>query len=65
MGRKDHFRGILYVHRDHSFFFEHERAHIPGMYLIEAIRQMSTRSRFRTRYLTLQRACTSNLEPRA
>jgi hypothetical protein len=42
MGRKDHFRGILYVHRDHSFFFEHERAHIPGMYLIEAIRQMST-----------------------
>jgi hypothetical protein len=41
-GRKDHFRGILYVHRDHTFFFEHERAHIPGMYLIEAIRQMST-----------------------
>jgi A-factor biosynthesis hotdog protein len=40
-GRTDHFRGILCVHRGHTFFFEHERAHVPGIYLIEAARQMS------------------------
>lgn len=40
-GRTDHFRGTLCVHRDHTFFFEHERAHVPGIYLIEGARQMS------------------------
>jgi hypothetical protein len=40
-GRTDHFHGVLCVHRDHTFFFEHERAHVPGIYLIEAARQMS------------------------
>jgi hypothetical protein len=39
--RTDHFRGVICIHRDHAFFFEHERAHIPGLYLMEAIRQMS------------------------
>jgi hypothetical protein len=39
--RTDHFRGELCVHRDHTFFFEHERAHVPGIYLIEGARQMS------------------------
>jgi hypothetical protein len=38
--RIDHFHGILCVHKDHPFFFEHERSHIPGLYLIEATRQM-------------------------
>jgi hypothetical protein len=39
--RTDHFRGELCVHREHTFFFEHERAHVPGIYLIEGARQMS------------------------
>jgi hypothetical protein len=39
--RSDHFRGILCVHKDHTFFFEHDRDHVPGLYLIEAARQMS------------------------
>jgi hypothetical protein len=39
--RTVHFRGVICVHRDHAFFFEHERAHVPGLYLMEAIRQMS------------------------
>ena len=39
--RKDHFRGVVYIQRDHQFFFEHHRDHVPGLYLIEAGRQMS------------------------
>ena len=39
--RQDHFRGALYVQRTHRFFFEHARDHVPGLYLIEAGRQMS------------------------
>jgi hypothetical protein len=39
--RKDHFRGTLYIQRNHTFFFEHHRDHVPGLYLIEAGRQMS------------------------
>ena len=39
--REDHFRGTLYVQRAHRFFFEHAREHVPGLYLIEAGRQMS------------------------
>jgi hypothetical protein len=40
-GRTDHFRGILCVHKSHKFFFEHDRNHVSGLYLIEASRQMS------------------------
>ena len=39
--RRDHFRGALYVQQNHRFFFEHARDHVPGLYLIEAGRQMS------------------------
>jgi hypothetical protein len=39
--RKDHFRGTQYIQRNHTFFFEHHRDHVPGLYLIEAGRQMS------------------------
>jgi hypothetical protein len=39
--RQDHFRGTLYIQRNYSFFFEHARVHVPGLYLIEAGRQMS------------------------
>lgn len=39
--REDHFRGTLYVQQAHRFFFEHARDHVPGLYLIEAGRQMS------------------------
>jgi hypothetical protein len=39
--RRDHFQGRLYVQRGHRFFFEHPRDHVPGLYLIEAGRQMS------------------------
>lgn len=39
--REDHFRGRLYIQREHDFFFEHARDHVPGLYLIEAGRQMS------------------------
>ena len=30
----------IYIHSTHPFFFEHPRNHIPGLYLIEAGRQM-------------------------
>jgi len=40
-GRTDHFRGIVCVHPDHKFFFEHDGGHVSGLYLIEAARQMS------------------------
>jgi hypothetical protein len=39
--RTDHFRGVLCVRREHTFFFEHGRGHVPGLYLIEAARQFS------------------------
>jgi hypothetical protein len=39
--RRDHFEGRLCVQRGHRFFFEHPRDHVPGLYLIEAGRQMS------------------------
>lgn len=35
----DCFIGKLFVHRDHDFFFEHPRHHVPGLYLVEAARQ--------------------------
>jgi hypothetical protein len=40
-GRTDHFHGVVRVHQGHKFFFEHDRSHISGLYLIEASRQMS------------------------
>jgi hypothetical protein len=40
-GRTDHFRGILCIHQEHKFFFEHDGGHVSGLYLIEAARQMS------------------------
>jgi hypothetical protein len=39
--RNDHFRGTVSINRYHSFFFEHHRDHVPGLYLIEAGRQMA------------------------
>ncbi len=40
-GRTDHFRGVVCVHPDHKFFFEHDGGHVSGLYLIEVARQMS------------------------
>jgi len=42
MDRTDHFRGVLCVHHNHPFFFEHGGGHVPALYLFEAIRQMSS-----------------------
>lgn len=33
------FRAEVKIHPNHSFFFEHERNHVPGLYLVEAGRQ--------------------------
>lgn len=33
--------GRMIVHRQHSFFFEHDRSHVPGMYFVEAGRQLA------------------------
>jgi len=33
--------GHMVVHRQHSFFFEHDRSHVPGMYFVEAGRQLA------------------------
>jgi hypothetical protein len=39
--RKDRFKGLLYIQKNHRFFFEHARDHVPGLYLIEAGRQLA------------------------
>jgi len=39
--RTDHFRGIVCVHPEHKFFFEHDGDHVSGLYLVEVARQMS------------------------
>jgi len=39
--RTDHFRGIVCVHPENKFFFEHDGGHVSGLYLIEVARQMS------------------------
>jgi len=38
--RKDRFRGVICIHRNHSFFFNDSRDHVPALYLIEAGRHM-------------------------
>jgi 2-oxo-3-(phosphooxy)propyl 3-oxoalkanoate synthase len=38
---RDRFEGVICIQQHHSFFFEHHRDHVPGLYLIEAGRQMS------------------------
>jgi A-factor biosynthesis hotdog protein len=38
--KMERFIATLHVRRDHPFFFEHPRDHVPGLYLIEAGRQM-------------------------
>ncbi len=42
IARKEQFYAHLKVNPKHAFFFEHGNDHIPGMMLIEAIRQMGT-----------------------
>lgn len=37
----DLFVGEVLLHRRHPFFFEHDQDHVPGMYLLEAVRQQS------------------------
>jgi hypothetical protein len=38
-GRTDHFSGILCVHRDHPLFFDRDRGHVHGIFLMEAAQQ--------------------------
>lgn len=40
----EHMRAALVVDQDHPYFFEHAQDHIPGMLLIESIRQMAVAS---------------------
>ncbi len=37
--KEDTYMGQCIIKKQHEFFFEHERNHIPGIYLIEAARQ--------------------------
>ncbi len=41
-GHSDVFLGEIYQHLTHPFFYEHPKDHVPGLYLIEAIRQFGT-----------------------
>jgi hypothetical protein len=38
--KKDIFRSTMYVDTCHEFFFEHSNDHVPGIMVIEAVRQM-------------------------
>jgi hypothetical protein len=37
--RTDHFRGIPWVHRDHPLYFDRDRGHVHGIFLMEAAQQ--------------------------